>query len=66
MQLVNKIPRVSIIRKPVVSKSRRRELNPQPPHYECGALPIELRWLEIRGILATQVVEDQQISNKPV
>lgn len=25
-------------------KSHRRESNPQPPHYECGALPIELRW----------------------
>ncbi len=22
-------------------KSQRGELNPQPPHYECGALPIE-------------------------
>ena len=22
-------------------KSQRRESNPQPPHYECGALPIE-------------------------
>ena len=22
-------------------ESQRRESNPQPPHYECGALPIE-------------------------
>ena len=22
-------------------QSQRRESNPQPPHYECGALPIE-------------------------
>ena len=23
------------------NQSQRRESNPQPPHYECGALPIE-------------------------
>ena len=23
------------------NESQRRESNPQPPHYECGALPIE-------------------------
>ena len=23
--------------------SQPRESNPQPPHYECGALPIEAR-----------------------
>jgi hypothetical protein len=25
------------------NKSQPRESNPQPPHYECGALPIEAR-----------------------
>ncbi len=25
----------------VIRVSRRGESNPQPPHYECGALPIE-------------------------
>src|SRR5437763_16844512 len=29
-------PRIARIR-----KSQRWESNPQPPHYECGALPIE-------------------------
>lgn len=28
-------------KKPSQKKSHRRESNPQPPHYECGALPIE-------------------------
>ena len=26
-----------------IKKSQPRESNPQPPHYECGALPIEAR-----------------------
>ena len=26
---------------PLPCQSQRRESNPQPPHYECGALPIE-------------------------
>ena len=25
----------------IIIKSQRRESDPQPPHYECGALPIE-------------------------
>jgi hypothetical protein len=28
-------------RNPLPEKSQRWESNPQPPHYECGALPIE-------------------------
>ncbi len=28
-------------RAPGARESQRGESNPQPPHYECGALPIE-------------------------
>lgn len=28
----------------VQRNSQRGDSNPQHPHYECGALPIELRW----------------------
>lgn len=34
-------------------KSQRRESNPQPPHYECGALPIE-----------ATLAHDQQINRR--
>ena len=36
-----------------VLKSHRGESNPQPPLYESGALPIELRWQRIIDYRAT-------------
>lgn len=30
--------------KGIYQNSQRGDSNPQHPHYECGALPIELRW----------------------
>jgi hypothetical protein len=37
----SKTARFHAARRAAKRKSQRWESNPQPPHYECGALPIE-------------------------
>lgn len=43
--LKQKVETGTAILEPETKKSQRWDLNPQPQHYECCALPIELRWL---------------------